>query len=68
MVLLKEASKINKQDMMVRHEIKSHVQMITQSDLQQQIKKPQQVQVMVSPTPLPSTSQQSNHSYHATYG
>jgi hypothetical protein len=43
MALLEEANKINKQDMMVRHEIKSHVQTITQSDLQQRIKKPQQV-------------------------
>jgi hypothetical protein len=33
MALLEEANKINQRDMMVRHEIKSHVQTITQSDL-----------------------------------
>jgi hypothetical protein len=31
--LFEEADRINKQDKMVRHEIKSHVQTITQSDL-----------------------------------
>jgi hypothetical protein len=41
MMLLEEANKINERDMLVRHEIESHVQTITQSDLQQQIKKPQ---------------------------
>jgi hypothetical protein len=68
MALLEEANKINKRDIMVRHEIESHVKAISQSDLQQQIKKPQQVRVMVSPTPLPSTSQQSDNSHRATYG
>jgi hypothetical protein len=41
MALLEEANKINEWDMLVRHEIESHVWTITQSDLQQQIKKPQ---------------------------
>jgi hypothetical protein len=41
MALLEEANKINEWDMMVRHEIKSHVQTITQSEIQQWIKKPQ---------------------------
>jgi hypothetical protein len=41
--LLEEADKINERDKMVRHEIESHVQTITQSDLQQRIKKPQRV-------------------------
>jgi hypothetical protein len=63
MALLGEANKINEQDKMVRHELESHIQTITQSDLQQRIKKPQQVQVIVPPTFLPSTSQQSNHSH-----
>jgi hypothetical protein len=43
MALLEEANKINEWDMMVRHEIESHVQTISQSDLRQRIKKPQQV-------------------------
>jgi hypothetical protein len=68
MALLDKANKINEQDMMVRHEIESHVQTISQSDLWQWIKKPQWVWVVVSPTPLPSTSQQSNNFHHATYG
>jgi hypothetical protein len=68
MALLEEANKINERDMMVRHEIESHVQTITRSDLRQWIKKPQQVQVIVPPTPLPSTSRQSNNSHCATYG
>jgi hypothetical protein len=51
MASLEEANKINKQDMMVRHEIESHVQTITRSDLQQQIKKPQRVRAVVPPTP-----------------
>jgi ATP-dependent exoDNAse (exonuclease V) beta subunit len=55
--LLEEANKINERDKMVRHEIESHVQTITRSELQQRIKKPQQVQVIVSPTPLPGPSQ-----------
>jgi hypothetical protein len=33
MVLLEAANKINKQDMMVRQEIESHVRTISQSDL-----------------------------------
>jgi hypothetical protein len=40
-LLLEEANKINKQDKMIRHEIESHVQTITRSDLCQKIKKPQ---------------------------
>jgi hypothetical protein len=68
MALLKEANKIDERDMMVRHEIESHVKAISQSDLRQQIKKPQQVWVVVSPTPLPSTSRQLDNSHHATYG
>jgi hypothetical protein len=68
MALLEEANKINERDMMVRHEMESHVQTITRSELRQRIKKPQQVQVIVPPTFLPSTSRQSNNSHHATYG
>jgi hypothetical protein len=67
MALLEEANKINKRDMMVRHEIESHVWTTSQSDLWQWIKKPQQVQVIVPPTPLPTTSWQSNNSHCATY-
>jgi hypothetical protein len=55
-LLLEEADKINKRDKMIRHEIESHVQTITRSDLRQRIKKPQRVCVDVSPTPLPSLS------------
>jgi hypothetical protein len=66
--LLEEADKINKHDKMVRHEIESHVQTITRSDLRQRIKKPQQVRVVVSPTPLPSPSWQADYSHLATYG
>jgi hypothetical protein len=55
-VLLEEADKINKRDKMVRHEIESHVQTITRLDLRQKIKKPQQVRVVVPPTPLPGPS------------
>jgi hypothetical protein len=66
--LLEEANKINKRDKMVRHEIESHVQTITQSDLQQQIKKPQRVRVVVPPTPLPSSSRWPDYSHLATYG
>jgi FKBP-type peptidyl-prolyl cis-trans isomerase (trigger factor) len=43
MALLEEANKIDEQVRMVRHEIESHVQTITRSDLRQRIKKPQQV-------------------------
>jgi hypothetical protein len=68
MALLEEANKINKCDMMVRHEIESHVQAITRSELRQQIKKPQRVRVIVPPTLLPSTSRQLNNSHRATYG
>jgi ribosomal protein S14 len=53
---------------MVRHEIKTHIQTITQSDLRQRIKKPQRVRVVVSPTPLPSSSQRPDYSHLATYG
>jgi hypothetical protein len=66
--LLEEADKINERDKMVRHEIKSHIQTITRSDLCQQIKKPQRVQVIVLPTPLPSSSRQPDYSHLATYG
>jgi ribosomal protein L37AE/L43A len=68
MALLEEANKINKRDMMVRHEIESHVRTISRSDLRQWIKKPQRVWVIVPPTPLSTTSWQSNNSHHATYG
>jgi hypothetical protein len=40
-LLLEEADKINKQGKMIRHEIESHIQTITRSDLCQKIKKPQ---------------------------
>jgi hypothetical protein len=43
MALLGEANKINEQDKMVKHELESHVQTITGSDLRQRIKKPQRV-------------------------
>jgi hypothetical protein len=43
MALLGEADKINEQDKMVRHELESHIQTITWSDLRQRIKKPQWV-------------------------
>jgi hypothetical protein len=67
-LLLEEADKINKRDKMVRHEIESHVQTITRSDLRQRIKKPQRVRVVVSPTPLPSLSRRPDYSHLATYG
>jgi hypothetical protein len=41
MALLEEANKINERDMMIRHEIKSHVQTISRPDLRQRIRKPQ---------------------------
>jgi hypothetical protein len=50
---LEEADKINEWDKMIRHEIKSHVQTITRSDLCQKIKKPQQVRVLFLPLPFP---------------
>jgi hypothetical protein len=55
-LLLEEADKINERNKMIRHKIESHVQTITRSDLRQKIKKPQRVQVVVCPTPLPSSS------------
>jgi hypothetical protein len=67
-LLLEEADKINEQDKMVWHEIESHVQTITWSDLQQKIKKPQQVWVVVPPTPLPGLSRRPDYSHLATYG
>jgi hypothetical protein len=66
--LLKEADRINERDKMVRHEIESHIQTITQSDLWQRIKKPQRVWVVVPPTPLPSSSRRPDYSHLATYG
>jgi hypothetical protein len=66
--LLEEADKINERDKMVRHEIESHVKTITRSDLHQQIKKPQRVQVVIPPTPLFSSSRQPDYSHLATYG
>jgi hypothetical protein len=56
MALLEEANRINERDTMIRHEIESHVKTITRSDLHQQIKKPQRIQVVMSPTPLPGPS------------
>jgi hypothetical protein len=53
---------------MIRHEIKNHVRTITRSDLHQQIKKPQHIRVVTSPTPLPGPSQQPDYSHLATYG
>jgi hypothetical protein len=67
-LLLEEADKINEQDKMIRHKIESHVQTITRSDLRQKIKKPQRVRVVVSPTPLPSSSRRPDYSHLATYG
>jgi hypothetical protein len=66
--LLEEADKINERDKMIRHEIESHVQTITWSDLRQRIKKPQQVRVIVPPTPLPGPSRRPDYSHLATYG
>jgi hypothetical protein len=66
--LLEEANKINKCDKMVRHEIESHIQTITRSDLWQCIKKPQQVWIVVSPTPFPGSSRWPDYSHLATYG
>jgi hypothetical protein len=57
MSLLKEANRINNRDLMLQHKIEGHVGRITRADLQQHIKKPQQVQAVVSPTPIPSLSQ-----------
>jgi hypothetical protein len=68
MALLEEANRINNQDILTWQEIESHVQMITRSNLRQQIKKPQQVQVVVSPTPLPGPSHQPDNSHWATCG
>jgi hypothetical protein len=67
-LLLEEADKINERDKMIRHEIETHVQTITRSDLRQRIKKPQRVRVVVSPTPLPSSSRRPDYSHLATYG
>jgi hypothetical protein len=66
--LLEEADKINERDKIVQHEIESHVQTITRSDLRQKIRKPQQVRIVVSPTPLPGPSRQPDYSHLATYG
>jgi hypothetical protein len=68
MALLEEANRINKRDMMIQHEIESHVRTITRSDLCQRIKKPQCIRVVTSPTPLPGPSQQPDYSHLATYG
>jgi hypothetical protein len=67
MAWLEEANKINEWDMLVWHKIESHVQTITWSDLQQQIKKPQWVQVVIS-IPIPGLSRQLDNFHHATYG
>jgi hypothetical protein len=67
-LLLEEADKINEHDKMVRHKIETHVQTITRSNLRQRIKKPQRVRVVVSPTPLPSSSRRPDYSHLATYG
>jgi hypothetical protein len=67
-LLLEEADKINERDKMIRHEIEIHVQTITRSDLCQKIKKPQRVQVIVSPTPIPSSSRRPDYFHLATYG
>jgi hypothetical protein len=56
MALLEEANRINDWDMLTQQEIDHHVGTITRSDLCQRIKKPQRVQVVVSPTPLPGPS------------
>jgi hypothetical protein len=68
MALLEEANRINDWDILTQQEIESHVQMITRSNLRQWIKKPQRVQVVVSPTPLPGPSRQPDNSHQATYG
>jgi hypothetical protein len=68
MALLEEANKINDRDLMIQQEIESYVGAITKAELHQCIKKPQRVRVVVSPTPLPSTSRQSDNSHRATYG
>jgi hypothetical protein len=56
MALLEEANKINDRDLMIRQEIESHVETITRADLRQQIRKPQRVQMVTSPIPLPGPS------------
>jgi hypothetical protein len=56
MALLEEANRINKRDMMIQHEIESHVKTITKSELHQRIKKPQHIRIVTSPTPLPGPS------------
>jgi hypothetical protein len=53
MALLKEANNINEQDMMVRHEIESHVKAISRSDLQQQIKSHNELESWFLPHPFP---------------
>jgi hypothetical protein len=68
MALLEEANRIHERDMIIRHEIEGHVKTITKSDLRQQIKKPQCIRVVTSPTPLPGPSRQHNYSHLATYG
>jgi hypothetical protein len=67
MALLEEANKINDRDLMVHQEIESHVGTITRTDLRQQIRKPQRVQVVTSPIPLPRPSRRSDNSHRATY-
>jgi hypothetical protein len=57
MALLKEANRIEERDIMIQHEIESHIKTITQSSLRQQIKKPQCVGVVMSPTLPPGPSQ-----------
>jgi hypothetical protein len=66
--LLEEANRINERDMMIQHEIESHVRTITRSDLRQRIKNSQHVQVVTSPTPLPGLSWWPDYFHLATYG
>jgi hypothetical protein len=67
MVLLEEANKINDRDLIVRQELKNHVETITRADLCQHIRKPRRVRIITSPTPLPGPSRYTNNSHRATY-
>jgi hypothetical protein len=46
---------------------KSHIEMTTQTELCQHIRKPQWIRVVTSPTPLPGPSQRPDNSHQATY-